>query len=102
MCCVSCAFSASVLYCMFKISVLIKFELITRMHSSRMRTSRTLPYRRGLPDRDPPGQRPPLDRDPPGQRAPLETPWTENPHRDPPRQRTPWTETPCKHNDTQV
>ena len=33
---------------------------------------------RGLPDRDPPGQRPPT----PGQRPP--TPWTE----------TPWTETP--------
>ena len=49
------------------------------MHSSRMRTARTLPYG-GFPDRDPPGQRPPwtetpLDRDTPGQRPP----WTKNP-----------------------
>ena len=43
----------------------------TRMHSSRMRTARTLPYG-CLPDRDPL----PLDRDHPGQRHP---PWTETP-----------------------
>ena len=41
-----------------------------RMHSSRMRTARMLPYWDFLPDRDPPEQRPPLDRDPPGQRPP--------------------------------
>ena len=51
-------------------------EQITRMHSSRMRTARSLPYGGGLPNRppgtDPPGQRPPgqgppPDRDPPGE-----------------------------------
>ena len=31
---------------------------ITRMHSSRMCTAHSLPYTEGLPDRDPPGQRP--------------------------------------------
>ena len=36
----------------------------TRMHSSRMPTARTLPYG-GLPDRDPPGQRPPWTKIPP-------------------------------------
>ena len=35
---------------------------MTRMHSSRMRTARSLLYRGGLPDRDPSGQTPPLDR----------------------------------------
>ena len=57
----------------------------TRMHYSRMRTTRSLPYPRGFPgqrhqtpfgqraspDRDPPGQRTPGQR-PPGQRAPGE------------------------------
>ena len=42
----------------------IEYNLKKRMHSSRMRTTRSLPS-----DRDPPGQRPPdrdpLDRDPP-------------------------------------
>ena len=82
-------------------------NLPTRMHSSRMRTTHSLPYG-GLPDRDPlPGQRPldrdpppgqrthPLDRDPsPGQRS---TTWTEIHHLDrdpPPGQRSPWAETP--------
>ena len=90
-----CAFSASVLYFMFKISVLIKFELITRMHSSRMRTARTLPYSRGLPGRDPlrqrpPGQRTPPQRTPPPDREPLRQ---RPPGQRPPGQRTP-TETP--------
>ena len=40
------------------------------MHSSRMRTARSLLYG-GLPDRDTPGQRP-LDRDSPGQETPLD------------------------------
>ena len=48
------------------------------MHSSRMRTDRSLLYGGGLPDRGPPGQRPP---------------WTETPlDREPSRQRPPWTE----------
>ena len=70
------------------------------MHSSRMRTTRTLPYWEGLPDRDPPwtesprtetplpldidpplDRDPSLDRDPPGQRPP------------PPGQRPPQIET---------
>ena len=32
---------------------------VTRMHSSRMRTARSLPYGGGLPNRDPRGQSPP-------------------------------------------
>ena len=64
---------------------------LTRMHSSRMRTTRSLPYRGGSPpDRDPlstiPGRMSP-DRDPPW----TESPWTDTPHqtetpldRDPP------------------
>ena len=78
----------------------------TRMHSSRMHTTRssTVPGG-GLRYRDPlPGQRPswtdtpwtetlldrhPLDRDPPGQRPP----WTKNPQdREPLQHRPPWTE----------
>ena len=43
--------------------------LVTRMHSSRMCTARSLPYGGGLPDRDPPGQRPPRQI-PPGQKHP--------------------------------
>ena len=51
------------------------------MHSSRMRTARTLLYE-GLPDRDPP-----LDRDPPsGQRPPGQRP---TPYRDPSLDRDP-------------
>ena len=63
---------------------------LTRMHSSRMRTTRSLPYRGGSPpDRDPlstiPGRMSP-DRDPPGQRAPGQIlPTKQRPH---------WTETP--------
>ena len=66
------------------------------MHSSRMRTARTLPYGDPL-DRDLPPQRPPWTEtpwtvttwtvSPSGQR----TPWTEDPT---PRQRLPWTESP--------
>ena len=45
------------------------------MYSSRMHTTHTLPYRWGLPDRDPRGQRPtwigtPLERDPPRTETP--------------------------------
>ena len=68
---------------------------VTRMHSSRMRTARSLPYLWGSLSGGLPGQRPwtetprtetprtetPPDRDPPGQRPPrTETP----PDRDPP------------------
>ena len=78
------------------------------MHSSRMRTARSLPYGRGSlssevsvtetprqkhPWTETPQTETPLDRDPPGQRPLL---WTETPpmDRDPsPGQRTPWTET---------
>ena len=81
------------------------------MHSSRMRTDRSLPYGGSLPDIDP-WTETPLDRDPPGQRTPLtETPLTETPT----RQRTSWTETghvtcdacwdtdpPCEQNHRQV
>ena len=82
------------------------------MHSNRMRTASSLPYR-GLYDRDPHGQRPPPHgQRPPGQRPP----WTETPHgqrtpvdRDPPGQRPPgqrpsmgrdlpWTEVPRTDN----
>ena len=81
----------------------------TRMHSSRMRTARSLPYG-GLSGR-PPRQRPPwtetplerdpqtetpMDRDPPGKRPPdrdpsqTETPpWTETPEKRPPGKRPP-------------
>ena len=59
----------------------------TRIHSSRMHSARSLRYRglcpegRGLPDREPRGQKFPLDRDSPQQRLP----WTEvPPDRDPP------------------
>ena len=88
------------------------------MHSSRMRTARSLPYGEVSMtenprtethlDRDPPGQRPPLlDRDPPppgqrsppGQRLPRQRPlWTNTPLMDrDPRMETPMTETetPC-------
>ena len=71
---------------------------ITRMHSSRMHTSRSLPYvgshwQRPLWTENPPGQRhTPLNRaTPPGQRPPDRDPtqqrplWTET---------SPWTETP--------
>ena len=63
-----------------KWNVLQDWSKKTRMYSSRMRTACTLPYGGlcpgGLPNRDPPWQRPPLpdrdlpppDRDPPGQR----------------------------------
>ena len=71
-----------------KISSVIKN---TRMHSSRMRTARSLPYGGGLCSRGfslteiPPGQRPPRQR-PLGQRPP----WTETPlDRDRPGQRPP-------------
>ena len=53
----------------------------TRMHSLRMRTSRSLPYRKGFPDRDLPWTKTPwtetlldrnaMDRDPSGQRPSL-------------------------------
>ena len=58
-------------------------SIVTRMHSSRMCTARSLLYR-GVSPRVLPGQRPPspLDRGPP--------PWTEAPlGQRPPRQRTP-------------
>ena len=57
----------------------------------------------GLPNWDPPGQRPPswtetpLNRDPPRQRPPwTETPWTQNSlwTETPPKTEAPWTETP--------
>ena len=95
---------------------------VTRMHSSRMRTARALPYGEspwqrpppwiGTPslDRDPlpgqrtppwtetplPGQRPPfLDRDPPGKRPPGQRPPRQRPPRQrPPQTEIPWTETP--------
>ena len=73
-------------------------HFITRMHSSRMRTTRTLPYGGGFPDRPPspgqsppPGQSLPFNREPPGQR-PLEQ--RRPPDRAPPGQSPPWTETP--------
>ena len=51
----------------------------TRMHYNRMRTTRSLPYPRGLPGQRPP-DREPLERDPltetPGQR-PLEGIWDQ-------------------------
>ena len=86
-----------------------------------MPTARSLPYGGisvwGLPNRDPPGQRPPwtetpLDKDSPGQRCPdrdppdrgpagqrplgQRPPWTETPSQTeiPPRQRSPQRETP--------
>ena len=61
-----------------------------RMHSSRMRTARMLPYGEGgLSDRDPPGQKL-LDKDPQ-----TETPWTENPlDKDHPGQGPPRTKAP--------
>ena len=74
-------------------------HLRTRMHSSRMRIARMLPYG-GPPDRDPPwtetllGQRLPRWRPPPGRRPPGQRPpWTGNPWAETP-QRSPWTETP--------
>ena len=92
-------------------SSLLATARLTRMHSSRMRTARSLPYRGGLHDRDPldrdpsprerpPGQKPPRQR-PPGQRYPrqrppglrlpgMETPWTGT---DLPGWRPPGTET---------
>ena len=69
------------------------------MHSSRMRTARPLPYG-GLPDRDPPGQRPlqtetPPGRRPHGQRPPRQRPPDRDPpDTDPPPTEIPWTETP--------
>ena len=64
----------------------------TRMHSSRMRTARSLPYG-GLLDKDPPPEQRPLDRDPspsgPGQRPPGQRLPRPTLDRDPP-----WTETP--------
>ena len=98
------------------------------MHSSRMRTARSLPYGGfclvvsvwGLSltettlDRDHPGQRPPGQR-PPGQRPPLtEIPLLDRDllDRDPSRQRPPgqrpldrdplWTETPCGQRPSQT
>ena len=47
------------------------------MHSSRMRTARSLSYG-GFPDRNSPGQRPS------GQDLPGETPWTDTPLQRPP------------------
>ena len=78
-----------------------KIVEVTRMHSSRMCTARTLPYG-GLcqipPRQSPPGQRPPRQR-PPGQR-PLDR---EPPDRDPldrdPLDRDPLTETPLLDRD---
>ena len=63
---------------------------LTRMHSSRMRTTRSLPYRGGSPpDRDPLSTIP--GGDVPGQRPPwTESPWTNTPH----QTETPRTETP--------
>ena len=58
---------------------LIDFNNITRKHSNRMHTTRSLLYR-GIsltvnpPGQRPPGQRPPLDRDPPGQSPPRQRP----------------------------
>ena len=69
----------------------------TRMHSSRMRTTRSLPYwgvslTQTPLDRDPPGQRPSPEQRPLWQRPPLDRtpPWTESPlDRDQP---LPWTD----------
>ena len=49
----------------------------TRMHSSRMRTAPSSPYRKSLSVGETPWIETPLDRDPPGQRPP----WTETPIR---------------------
>ena len=89
---------------------------ITRMHSNRMRTARSLPCGRGVSiwgvsiQGVSVGWSRPLNRDRPGQRTPLDrTPWTETPsgqrppldrdplERDPPEERPPdrdipWTE----------
>ena len=61
------------------------------MHSSRMRTARSLLYGEGVSLTMTPSDRDPLDRDPPGQRL---LPDRDPPDRDPPGQRPPWTETP--------
>ena len=81
------------------------------MHSSRTRTTHSLPYRGGLPEQRPQTETP-LDRDPPGQRPPwtesssrqrhlldrdphwTETPWTETSLDKDPLTEVPWTETP--------
>ena len=56
-----------------------KYCTETRMHSSRMRTVRSLPHG-GLPNRDPPWTKTPLGRDPPKTDPPQKvTPWTEIP-----------------------
>ena len=94
-------------YCFTGIFWLLFFK--TRMHSSRMRTARSLPYWGGLPRAL---QRPPLDRDPAGQTPPghvtLDRPL---PDRDPAGQTPPpvmWpvvhagTETPPEQNDWQT
>ena len=105
------------LYLSFQIKLPNQNFMETRMHSSRMRTARSLPYRGGLNrnwmDRDSPAQRPPLNRDPlwketPGPRCPdrkpqTETRWTETPlwtETPPSEQRPSWTETPCGQTNT--
>ena len=55
-------------------------QYITRMHSNRMRTARSLPYGGGSLDRDSTLDRDPLDRAPPGQRPPQQRripPWKD-------------------------
>ena len=87
----------------------------TKMHSSRMRTTRSLPYGGSLSGEvslteTPPGQRTPwtetplnkdpLDRDPRTEIPQTETPlsWTETPSLD--RDPLPWTETPLFWKET--
>ena len=61
------------------VSVITMKPLQTSMHSSRMRTARSLLYVRGLPDRDAPW---------------IETLRTEAPRQRPPWTKNHWTETP--------
>ena len=71
------------------------------MHSSRMRTARTLPYGGLPPTKTPLRQRPPWTRPPPLDRP---TPWTETHtlHRDLPWAETPWTETLPESHQTET
>ena len=70
----------------------------TRMHSSRIRTTRSLQYG-GPPNRDPLDRDPLHEQRPPGQRPPGQRPLDRDPDRDPtgqrpPRWRLPWMENP--------